>query len=121
LVARLAGQPLEPRLARSVVLTIAVVGLPVGAIVAGSAFHGLARGRASAATGADAWRRFAALGGVALGCALALSLWAGVDLALGQLVVSQGLDEGLIHWSWLALPRVWCSVCPHVCLDASCS
>ncbi|HEY8742863.1 MAG TPA: hypothetical protein VIU62_07185, partial [Chloroflexota bacterium] len=33
LVARLLGQPLEPGLARMVLLTIAVVGLPVGAIV----------------------------------------------------------------------------------------
>jgi uncharacterized protein involved in response to NO len=95
--ARLAGQPLEPGLARSMLLTVAAVGLPVGAIGVGSAFHGLTRGRASSATGAEAWRRFAALGGVALGCALALSVWAGVDLALGELVVSQGLDEALIH------------------------
>jgi hypothetical protein len=97
LVARMAGQPLEPGLARSVLLTIAVVGLPVGAIVAGSAFHGLARGRAASATAAEAWRRFAAVGGLALGCALALSIWAGLDLALGQLVVSPGLDEALVH------------------------
>jgi hypothetical protein len=97
LLARLLGQPLEPGLARTALLTVALVGLPAGAIVAGSAFHGLARGRASSAIGAEAWRRFAVVGGLALGGALALYVWAGLDLATGQLVAPQGLDEALIH------------------------
>ncbi len=97
LLARLLGQPLEPGLLRTVLLAIAAAVLPVGGIVAGMAFHGLARGRASAATGAEAWRRFVAVGGMALGGALVLYVWAGLGLAAGQLVVPQGLDEAVIH------------------------
>ena len=96
LLARLLGQPLEPGLPRTVLLTVAAVLLPVGGIVAGMAFHAVARA-ASSANGPQAWRRFTAVGGVALGGALALYVWAGLGLAAGQLVVPQGLDEAVIH------------------------
>jgi hypothetical protein len=97
LLARLLGQPLAPGLPRIVLLTIAAVLLPIGGIVAGMAFHGLARGRASAATGAQAWRRFTAVGGLAFGCGLILYVWSSMRLTAGDVVIAQGLDEALIH------------------------
>jgi hypothetical protein len=76
----------------------AALGVPAGALLAGSAFHDLTRGRMSSTVGAaEPWRRFVAVGGVALGTALALYLWCGLGLAAGDVVVPQGLDEALIH------------------------
>src|SRR5207253_10915599 len=43
------------------------------------------------------WRRFVAVGGLALGLALLLYLWSGLDLMLGDAVVPAGLDEALVQ------------------------
>jgi hypothetical protein len=97
LLARWVGQPLELGLTRTVLLGFSTVALPVGAVVAGMAFHGLARGRAISASGAEAWRRFAAVAGVLLVGVLLLWTWSSAGLTDGQLVVAQGVDEALIH------------------------
>lgn len=98
LVARLIAQPLPPGAGRTSLLIFAALGVPAGAILAGSAFHDLSRGRASSAAGtAESWRRFVAVGGLALGTALALYVWSGLGLAAGEVVVPQSVDEALIH------------------------
>ncbi len=97
LVARWVGQPLEQGSTRTVLLVAATVLLPISAFVAGLAFHGLTRGRAAMASGAEAWRRFAAVAGASLGGALVLYVRTGFDLASGSIVVPQGPDEALVH------------------------
>jgi hypothetical protein len=98
LLARLVGQPLAPGFVRALLLGVAAVGLPIGILLAGSAFHGLSRRSVQPASGPSAaWRRFVAVGGLALGAALLLALWSGLLLAAGAPVVPQGLDEALIH------------------------
>jgi hypothetical protein len=99
LLARWLGQPLPPGPTRLGLLLLAAIAVPIGALVAGSAFHGL-RPRHAATAQADTpggWRRFIAAGGLCLGLALVLYLWAGLDLALGDVVVPAGLDEALVQ------------------------
>jgi hypothetical protein len=89
---------MSPGLERTAVPVFAALALPVGAVVAGSAFHCLSRASVQPGGGAaGAWRRSVAVGGLALGSALGLFVWAGVHLATGYVVVPQGLDEALIH------------------------
>ncbi|HEX8966803.1 MAG TPA: hypothetical protein VF937_02920 [Chloroflexota bacterium] len=98
LMARLIGQPLASGGVRAGLLLFATLGVPAGALVAGSAFHGLSRRSVQPSSGpAAAWRRFVAIGGLALGGSLIVSVWAGVGLANGDLLVPQGTDEALIH------------------------
>jgi hypothetical protein len=98
LVARLIGQPLPDGAPRTILLLVAALGVPVGALLAGSAFHGLSRRSVQPAHGpAAAWRRFILVGGVSLGCALVLFVAAGLALAFGDILVDQGTDEALIH------------------------
>jgi hypothetical protein len=80
------------------VLGLSVIALPIGALVAGSAFHGLTRRSVQPSTGpAASWRRFVAVGGAALGASLLLYVWAGVHLESGYAIVDQTVDEALIH------------------------
>lgn len=98
LVARLIGQPLSAGAARTALLVVAAIGVPVGALTAGSTFHGLGRRSVQPASGAAAgWRRFILVGGLSLGSALVLFVAAGLALAFGDLVVNQKVDEALIH------------------------
>jgi len=98
LVARLFGQPLAPGVLRTLLLLVAAIGVPAGALLAGSAFHGLSRRSVQPSTGpAAAWRRFILVGGLSLGCALVLFVATGLALAFGDLLVDQGADEALIH------------------------
>jgi hypothetical protein len=98
LVARLIGQPLAPGLPRTLLLIAAAVGVPAGALLAGSAFHGLSRRSVQPSQGpAAAWRRFLLVGGLSLGCALILYFATGLALAFGDVVVDQPADEALIH------------------------
>ncbi|HET6319908.1 MAG TPA: hypothetical protein VFG86_25905, partial [Chloroflexota bacterium] len=97
LLARWAGQPLAASDARAVLLTFAAIGVPVGAVVGGLSFHGLSRTRALTAAGPGAWRRFLAIGGLALGSALVLYVTSSLELARGGVIVPLGLDEALIH------------------------
>ena len=98
LLARLVGQPLEQGALRTVLLVLAALGVPVGALAAGSTFHGLGRRSVQPASGpAAAWRRFILVGGLSLGSALVLFIAAGLALAAGDLVVDQNTDEALIH------------------------
>ena len=98
LIARLVGQPLAPSPARAALLALAAVGVSVGVLVAGSAFHGLRRPTpASSGEPSGSWRRFVLVGGLALGVALGLGVWSGIVLTLGAPVVPVGLDEALIH------------------------
>ena len=98
LVARLVGQPLAPSAARVALLALAAAGVPLGALLAGSAFHGLRRPTSVPSTApSGAWRRFVLIGGLSLGVALGLSVWSALLLALGGQVVPVGLDEALIH------------------------
>jgi hypothetical protein len=97
-LSRLVGQPLSEGAARAGLLGLAAIGLPAGVLVAASVFHGLSRRSVQPAHGPSAtWRRFVAVGGLALGAALLLSLWTGLLLAVGAPVVPQSLDEALIH------------------------
>src|SRR5919204_777804 len=76
LVARLVGQPLAPSAARVALLALAAAGVPLGALLAGSAFHGLRRPTSVPNTApSGAWRRFVLIGGLSLGVALGLSVW----------------------------------------------
>jgi hypothetical protein len=97
LLARWVGQALDPGGVRTVLLLLATVGLPIGVVTAGLAFHGITSGGAATARDAQAWRRFAALAGVSLGTALVVYVWASIDLVLGAFVVAQSIDEALIH------------------------
>jgi hypothetical protein len=98
LLARLFGQPLAQGAPRIILLTIAAVGVPAGALLAGSAFHGLSRRSVQPPKGpAAAWRRFILVGGLSLGSALVLFVAAGLALAFGDIVVDQPTDEALIH------------------------
>jgi hypothetical protein len=98
LMARLVGQPLAPGPLRVGLLAFAALAVPCGALLAGSAFHGLSRRSVQPARGpAAAWRRFILIGGLSLGCALVLFVAAGLALAFGDLLVDQGTDEALIH------------------------
>jgi hypothetical protein len=95
---RLVAQPLEPGPTRTMALTFAALALPIGALVAGSAFHGISRRSVQPRSGpAAAWRRFIIVAGLSLGAALVMYVWAGIDLAAGDAVVPQTLDEALIH------------------------
>jgi hypothetical protein len=98
LLAREVAQPLPQTPVRQLLLVVAAVGVPIGALMAGSAFHGLTRRSVQPKRGpAAAWRRFIAVGGMSLGGALVLFVWANFTLATGDIVVSEGLDEALIH------------------------
>jgi len=98
LVARLIGQPLPDGPLRFALLALAAIGVPTGVLIAGSAFHELRQGKAAAAGGAaGAWRRFIAVGGLALGGSLLLYAWSGVSLAAGSIVVPPATDEALVH------------------------
>lgn len=98
LLARLVGQPLESGPLRMALLVIAAIGVPAGALVAGSTFHGLGRRSVQPAHGpAAAWRRFILVGGISLGSALVLFLAASMALAFGDVMVDQNTDEALIH------------------------
>ena len=98
LIARLVGQPLPAGVLRTGLLVVAALGVPAGALLAGSAFHGLSRRSVQPRTGpASAWRRFILVGGLSLGGALVLFVAAGLALAFGDVVVDQGTDEALIH------------------------
>ena len=98
LVARLVGQPLEPGTSRLTMLVFSALGLPIGVLVAASVFHGLSRRSVQPASGPSAaWRRFVVVGGIALGAALVMYTWSGVELASGGVLVPQGTDEALIH------------------------
>jgi hypothetical protein len=98
LLARLIGQPLPAGPLRTSLLVIAALGVPAGALLAGSTFHGLARRSVQPAQGpAAAWRRFLLVGGLSLGSALVLFIAAGLALAFGDIFVDQGTDEALIH------------------------
>jgi hypothetical protein len=98
LIARLFGQPLAPGVPRTILLLFAAIGVPAGALLAGSAFHGLSRRSVQPKQGpASAWRRFIQVGGISLGCALVLYTAAGLALAFGDVVVDQATDEALIH------------------------
>ncbi len=98
LVARLIGQPLAPGPERVTLLSFAAFGLPLGVLVAASAFHALRKSQAPPPTvPAGAWRRWLAIGGLSLGGALALYVWSGLLLANGDAVVPPNVDEALIH------------------------
>jgi hypothetical protein len=98
LIARLIGQPLQPGALRVVLLVFAALAVPAGALLAGSAFHGLSRRSVQPRTGAAAaWRRFVLVGGLSLGGALVLFVAAGLALAFGDVMVDQSTDEALIH------------------------
>jgi hypothetical protein len=97
-LARLVAQPLEPGALRLALLATAALGVPVGALIAGSTFHGLTRRSVQPARGpAAGWRRFVAIGGLALGGALILNVVANLGLASGQLLVPETSDEAMIH------------------------
>lgn len=98
LVTRLIAQPLELGPLRSVLLLLVAIGVPAGALLAGSAFHGLSRRSVQPASGpAAAWRRFVAVGGLALGGALLLHTWVVLGLAAGGVVTPAEPNEALIH------------------------
>jgi uncharacterized protein involved in response to NO len=98
LLARLIGQPLAPGLARTILLVVAALGVPAGALLAGSAFHGLSRRSIQPSTGPSAaWRRFILVGGLSLGAAMVLFVAVGLALAFGDVLVDQNVDEALIH------------------------
>jgi hypothetical protein len=98
LLARLATQPMTAGPLRAAGLAVAGIVLPLGALLAGFAFHGLSRRSVQPSRGPSAaWRRFVAVGGTALGAALVLYVWSSVLLVKGDLMVAQGLDEALTH------------------------
>jgi uncharacterized protein involved in response to NO len=98
LLARLIGQPLAPGLERTILLAVAALGVPAGALLAGSAFHGLSRRSVQPSGGPSAaWRRFLLVGGLSLGAALVLFVAVGLALAFGDVLVDQNVDEALIH------------------------
>lgn len=94
LVGRLIGQPLAPGAERVTLLLFGTVGLPLGVLVAASAFHGMRTGQVVAA---GAWRRWLGIGGLSLGGALVLYVWSGWQLASGDVLVAPNVDEALIH------------------------
>ncbi|MBV9354609.1 MAG: hypothetical protein JO023_03670 [Chloroflexi bacterium] len=98
LVARLLAQPSPDGTLREALLVCSALGVPAGAILAGSAFHGLSRRSIQPRHGpAAAWRQFVAVGGLALGLALALYVWTTLTLASGLALVPFGIDEALTH------------------------
>jgi hypothetical protein len=98
LLARLVGQPLAPGPGRTALLGAAAVAAPLGLLAAGSAFHGLARRSVQPSHGpAAAWRRFVAVGGLALGGSLLLYLGSGLELAAGAVLVPAGVGEALVY------------------------
>lgn len=98
LLIRLVAQPLAPGPLRGVSLTGAAILVPTGVLLAASTFHGLQRRSVQPAHGPSAaWRRFVMVGGLTLGAALLLSEWSVLQLASGEVLVSQGIDEALIH------------------------
>jgi hypothetical protein len=98
LLLRLIAQPLADGPLRAVLLVGAAVAVPVGALVAGAAFHGLSRRSVQPSRGPSAaWRRFVAVAGLGLGFALVVYVWAGLGLAAGEALVAPSLDEALIH------------------------
>jgi hypothetical protein len=98
LVARLLGQASPDGTLRELLLVGSALGVPAGAILAGSAFHGLSRRSIQPRHGpAAAWRQFVAVGGLALGLALVLYVWTTLTLASGVLLVPLGIDEALTH------------------------
>lgn len=105
LLVRFAAQPLDDGPPRSVLLVVSALAVPVGAMVAGTAFHGLSARSVQPVSGPSAaWRQFVGVGGTALGAALVLSVWAGLLLAQGYLVVPEGVDEALIHLELFGFP-----------------
>jgi hypothetical protein len=98
LVARLLGQATPAGALREVLLVGSALGVPAGALLAGSAFHGLSRRSIQPRHGpAAAWRQFVAVGGLALGLAIALYVWTTLNLASGIALVPLGIDEALTH------------------------
>lgn len=98
LLARLIGQPLAAGPARTLLLATAAIGVPAGALLAGSAFHGLSRRSVQPSTGPSAaWRRFLLVGGTSLGVTLLLFMAAGLALAYGDVLVDENVDEALTH------------------------
>jgi hypothetical protein len=98
LVIRLAAQPLAPGPLRAISLTSAAILAPAGVLLAASTFHGLQKRSVQPAHGPSAaWRRFVVVAGLTLGAALLLSEWSVLQLASGEALVSQGMDEALIH------------------------
>jgi hypothetical protein len=98
LVLRLLAQPLDPGPLRMVGLAVAGLLLPASVLLAGSAFHGLSARSVQPRTGpAAGWRRFILVGGLTLGAALVLSVWSSLELAFGDIVIEEGLDEALIQ------------------------
>jgi hypothetical protein len=98
LVLRLLAQPLAPGPLRAASLTVSALAVPTGVLLAGSTFHGLGRRSVQPARGPSAaWRRFVVVGGLSLGAALVVSEWSVLQLASGQVLVVQGIDEALIH------------------------
>lgn len=105
LLVRLAIQPFDASLARGLALTCATAAVPVGAVLAGWPFHSLSRRSVQPNQGPSAaWRRFVVVGGLALGAALVLYVWSGLQLAAGAAVVPVGLDEALIHLELVGFP-----------------
>jgi hypothetical protein len=98
LVARIIGQPLDPGSARLTLLLFATAALPLGLLVASSAFDVLHAPASSASTmPAGNWRRFLAVGGIALAGVLVLYVWSSLQLVAGDVLVAPNLDEALIH------------------------
>ena len=103
LVARLVGQPLAPGTGRVIVLVFSTLALPVGMLMAGSVFHGLSRRSVQPDSGPSAaWRRFVVVGGLALGTALVVYVWAGLGLAAGGLSCHKELMRRSSTSSWRA-------------------
>jgi hypothetical protein len=98
LVIRLVAQPLTPGPLRAITLASAAILAPAGVLLAGSTFHGMRRRSVQPAHGPSAaWRQFVVVGGLTLGAALLLSEWSVLQLASGEVLVSEGMDEALIH------------------------
>jgi hypothetical protein len=98
LLIRLVAQPLAPGPLRAVSLTSAAILTPAGILLAASTFHGLQKRSVQPAYGPSAaWRQFVVVAGLTLGAALLLSEWSVLQLASGEALVSQGMDEALIQ------------------------
>jgi hypothetical protein len=98
LLIRLVAQPLAPGALRTISLTAAAIIAPAGVLLAASTFHGLQKRSVQPAHGPSAaWRQFVVVSGLTLGAALLLSEWSVLQLASGEVLVSQGMDEALIH------------------------
>ncbi len=97
-LARLLVQPLDPGPARSVVLALAALALPLGVLLALWQFR-LMRERSVQPTEGSgaAWQAFVVVGVVSLVVAVLLYAVSLLLLATGAVMVSTGLDEALIH------------------------